>query len=234
MKPRAAEQNVRHHLKVRRSSVGLFTAVAAAFAGVSARAIEVTPPPTWSDELPGEGTLAKQPVVGLSMGRTFVRLEKTTLHSILELARVGAIGERGDGGGHISFVCFTDEASSPRSRIWLLSNAMGNPDKRIIEVNAVVLSKHDQATEACPKLPTHLRPVALDRGIWLGTSIDLLTNKLGRPSGVFGGWHTFNYFGTSPGPYHGGIVNFDVISVFGAQIERKRINALRATRVTSY
>lgn len=221
-------------MRVRRSLVSLVTAGVAAVGGLSARAIEVTPPPIWSDDLPGEGTLAKQPVVGLSMGRTFVRLEKTTLHSILELARAGAIGERGDGGGHISFVCFTDDESSPRSRIWLLSNPMGNPDKRIIEVNAVALPQNDGATAACPKLPSHLRPVALDRGIWLGTSTDRLTNKLGRPSGIFGGWHTFNYFGTAPGPYQGGVVNFDITSVLGAQIEGERIKALRATRVTSY
>jgi hypothetical protein len=70
-------------MKRRRTLGRLLIAMVFAFAEVSAQIADVMPPPMWADELPGKGTLTK-PVVGLTMGRTFVRFEKTTLHSILE------------------------------------------------------------------------------------------------------------------------------------------------------
>ena len=197
----------------------------AAFAALSASAqsVPVLPPPEWPDEIPGEGTLKKQPVVGVRMGELFVRFEETTLHEVLQRARVGAIGERGEGGSHLWFICFTDILATPPVRVWLTSSVMGNPDQRVVGLNAVAMPRGSAATEGCPELPRILRPISLDRGILIGSSKAHLVQKVGPSSATVDGWDLFNFFGRSSG----------VMSVVGVRLANDRISALLAHRVTS-
>jgi hypothetical protein len=206
----------------------------ALLAGACSAVAAQVAPPNWNEDLSGEGTLSKQPVVGIYLGSSYVKLEETTLSDVRRKAGVGTIAQRGQDGTRVSYLCFTDDVSPLKARLWLISSVMGGSDLAVVELNAIAIGNDDKSTGACPRLPKHLRPVMLDRGIWLGTSEESLKKRLGEPSIRQEGWIAFNFFGKLPGPYHGKIVNWDAISVLSVELSAGRVAALRANRMTSY
>jgi hypothetical protein len=205
---------------------------------VAAQTLE---PPTRPNEIRGEGTLRIQPAVGLRMGQLFVRLETTRLSDVLKSAERGTIGHHGDAGRSEYFLCFTQISGPRSSRVWLISHGeMGGSDHAVTEVFAQRIETSDAASDRCPPLPSRLQPIALDRGIWLGITRNELLTKLGQPSASRDDWLTFNFLGTVPGRYRPPgdsarkVVDWDITNILEARLKDGRINAILASRVTSY
>ena len=203
---------------------------------VSSAASQTLEPPSRPEEIPGEGTLKIQPAVGVLMGQQFVRFERTTLAEVLRAAGRGSIAHHGDAGGSEYFLCYTQLSKPLPVRLWVISNGeMGGPDHAVTEVIARRIEAADAANGGCPSLPRHLQPVALDRGIWIGTARDELRRKLGRESATRDeAWLVFNFLGTVPGRVHGKAVDFDVTNILEARISGGRVEAISATHITSY
>jgi hypothetical protein len=182
----------------------------------------------------GDATLRSQPAVGLRMGKLFVRFERTTLAELIAAARVGAIERSAEGHASSYFVCLTEASALRPYRVWIMSDAeMGGPDRAVTEV--VAESGYAlAATGSCPQIPSELRPVSLDRGLWLGSTAAQLRAKLGVNSGRRGEWLTFNYLGKVPGKYGGSVVNFDVTNTVEARLRDGRVDGIAATRMTTY
>jgi hypothetical protein len=175
------------------------------------------------------------------MGSAFVRFEKTTLDDVLKAAKAGAIGHHGDAAGSEYFLCFTHSSTRQPFRVWIISSGeMGGPEHAVTEVVAQRLESSVAAGSDCPPLPPSLRPTALDRGIWIGTTRDELGRKLGRHSASRDGWLVFNFLGTVPGPYNATgtsnrrVADWDVTNFLETRIKNGRIDAIWAGRVTSY
>jgi hypothetical protein len=156
--------------------------VAALGIGVCTTVAAQVIPPNWNDDLPGDGTLSQQPVVGVYLGSTYVKFEGTTLNDVRRDAGVGTIAQHGQGGTRVSYLCFTDDVSPLKTRLWLISSVMGGSDLSVVELNAIALGNGDKSTDRCPQLPKRLRPVMLDRGVWIGTSEESLKKRFGEPS----------------------------------------------------
>ena len=205
---------------------------------VAAQTLE---PPARSDEVRGKGTLRIQPAVGLRMGQLFVRFETTRLSDVLNSAERGTIGRHGDAGGSEYFLCFTQTSNRRFSRVWVISHGeMGGSDHVVTQVFAQRVETADATSDGCPPLPSRLQPIALDRGIWLGTTRKQLLKKLGQPSASRDDWLTFNFLGTVPsasrpsGDLAQKIVDLDITNIVEARLKDGRIDAIRASRVTSY
>jgi hypothetical protein len=207
----------------------------------SCMAAQTLEPPTRPDEVRGEGTLRMQPAVGLRMGQLFVRFESTGLSDVLKSAGRGTIGHHGDAGGSEYFLCFTQTSNRRSFRVWVISHGeMGGSDHAVTEVFAQRVESADAASDGCPPLPSRLRPIALDRGIWLGTTRNELLKKLGQPSASHDDWLMFNFLGTAPGTYLSSegsaqkVVDWDITNILEARLKDGRIDAIWASRVTSY
>ena len=211
--------------------------IAACTIGIAAmsaasRALE---PPSRPEEVRGEGTLKVQPAVGIQMGRQFVRFEQSTLADILKAAGRGLIAHHGDASGSEYFLCYTKPTGPLSFRVWVISNGeMGGPAHSVTEIVAHRVEAATAANEECPPLPRHLQPVALDRGIWIGTTRDQLRRKFGPESAARDdGWLVYNFLGALPGRIGGERVSWDVTNTLEARVRNGRVDALRASRVTS-
>jgi hypothetical protein len=155
---------------------------------------------------------------------------------VLKIAGRGSIAHHGDAAGSEYFLCYTQQSKPLPFRVWVISNGeMGGRDHAITEIVAHRVEAADAAKDGCPALPRQLQPVALDRGIWIGTARDELHRKLGRESATReDAWLVFNFLGTVPGRVGSETVNFDVTNILEARIRDGRVEAISASRVTSY
>jgi hypothetical protein len=176
----------------------------------------------------------------MNMGRLFVRFERTTLAHVIKEARVGAIGHRGDAGGSEHYLCFTIVAAPTSYRLWLISSEMGGEVHAVTGIFAESYTGPASDTESCPPLPSTLQPVALDRGIWIGTSREELRRKPGDPSESQADWLAFNFAGKVRGPYRHydsgktEMVDWDVSSNVEIKLRNGLVDAVGAQKVTSY
>lgn len=203
---------------------------------VSSAAAQTLEPPPRPEEVRGEGTLKIQPAVGIQMGQQFIRFERTTLDDVLKAVGRGSIAHHGDAAGSEYFLCYTGPSKALPFRVWVISNSeMGGPTHAVTEVVAHRVEAAGAAADGCPFLPRHLQPGALDRGIWIGSAQDELRRKLGPESATREGeWLVFNFLGTVPGRAGSETVNFDVTNILEARIRNGRIEAITASRITSY
>lgn len=227
----AGDQDVSHHQMTLAAHLVLLAAVALATSG---RASAQMPPPGWGDDVPGEATLFKQPVAGAFLGHTYLEFGRSTLQDVVRSAGVGSIERQGDGGSGIRYVCLTDDIGETKTRLWFVSSVVGGPDMAITELNSVALGPGDKANNACPRLPSSLRPARLDRSVWIGTSERSLNAILGAPSIRHEGWTWFTFIGQCPESNHGKVVNRDVMSILSVKVHEGRVTALRANKVTTH
>ena len=181
-------------------------------------------------------TLTRKPTTGLRMGSFQVRFEKTKLDDVRRAAGfVGVIEHEGDASESVYWLCYTVPGPQYSARIWIIAHGeMGGPEHLVTGVHAVRRASSISPASSCPLLPRALRPVSFEGGLWLNVSVQNLTAKLGAPSAKEAGWWSYAYAGKAPGLYQGAPVEYDVLSLFEAKVERGKVVAIIASQVTSY
>ena len=165
------------------------------------------------------------------MGTLYVRFEKTTLDDVRRAAAVGDIAHRGDAGGSAYWLCYTSVGKTEVERIWVVSHGeMGGPEHYVTGVRADV-STNGRATADCPALPDNLKPLSLDREVWLGLSERTAARRLGASSFRKGAWRSYDFQGKVPGKCEGGA--FDLSVSLLLHFQNGRVNALQAGQATS-
>lgn len=186
------------------------------------------PPPPQADDVRGTVARLLQPAVAVQMGPLVVKFEQTPLDDVLRAARVGSMGHTGDASTSHYHVCLTDRSAAFPYRLWLVAHGeMGGPDRMVTGVAAEGLAPDAEPLASCPELPSHLKPVRLDRGLWIGTRSGVLRQKLGAPSGSRGSRTSFN----SGAPTGTGAF---VLNVLEIQVDAGRVSALWASKVTTF
>ena len=153
-------------------------AVLALAEGFCRLAVAGSPPPELPDIDIKNTQSNVQPATGLTLGTFKVTFETTTFANIANVSPA-PLGQQGDAGGFVMWVCFT--LTEERQRVWLTSSELGG-QKVINGASAQVLVQGAAPTSDCPELPSQFKPVQLDSGVWLGSSIDELQRKLGPPT----------------------------------------------------
>jgi hypothetical protein len=204
-----------------------------ALLSVVALAEAVPPLKRESDAMPAP-TLARKPTTGLIMGRLSVNFEKSTLGEIRDAIGIGTVEHRGDAGGSIYWLCYSIPSHPVAQRVWLIADGeMGGNEHRVTGVHALQ-SAAIRASNGCPLLQQGFLLVHFDNGLWLGQARTKVTNTLGSPSAQTGGWWSYSYAGKAPGLNEGHSVDYDVTSLFEAQLKGGTITAIIASQVTSY
>jgi hypothetical protein len=201
---------------------------------------EPLPPPPELEEITGPPTLRQMPATQLTLGGLVARFERTTLASIQAAAKAGTIEHQGDAGASIYWLCYTVPHGKLLERIWIVAHGeMGGSDHAITEVSAEQLPSGSVTPDECPLFPPALRPLSLDRGVWLGLSRSQLIHSLGRPSGAHGDWLEFVYAGkvklSTEGTDQGSkeSTDWNETSLLAARLIGDKVVALYALKVTS-
>ena len=113
---------------------------------------------------------------------------------------------------------------------------MGGAEHRVTGVAAQSTGSAEPVSDGCPALPSRLRPVSLDGGIWVGSTRRELTRVPGEASGSRDDWLVFFCESKVRGPYRGPgdieehLVDFDESSLLEVRIVEERVVALDATK----
>ncbi len=201
------------------------------------------PPPKFPrGEVAPNGTLKFKPATVLKLGNVTVQLEKTTLSEIQREAKTGVIGHQGDASESIYWLCYTvTNDSDPPQRLWVLSSGeTGGNNHSVTGVVAAQGVENGGPEQSCPSLPTRLRPINTDRGIWLGTTKGDLEKILGRPSETRGDILSFGYEGKLRGNYKRPgdkverEVDWDEINRLTVRIKNDKVTFIWISKITSY
>lgn len=191
----------------------------------------VPPPQAPPDEINWSPISQTEPAPSLRLGKLLVRFEDTTFAEILQTAARGNISHRGDAGGTLYWLCYSDSASGWVDRIWIMAGEMGGSEHEVGGVAAQrILGGH--ANTECPELPKAMKPVSLVRGLWLNTPAVRVSEFLGKPSHVGREWEAFSYQGKVAGLCEGN-AGLDLTDNLFLQIDHGRVRTLYAWRVTS-
>ncbi len=193
----------------------------AAIAGANFTGAAVAPPTISTPDALRETNVTVQPATTVSLGAAQIIFESSTF---ADIARFGSapIGQRGDASEFVMWECFT--LSQERQRLWLTSSELGGR-KFIDGAVAELIANEIPASPACPELPGKFRPVHLDFGVWLGTSIEELKRHFGRPTSNPDGTLYFSYVGTK--------AEYDVLSTLIVRVKNKRVVAIHASHTTT-
>jgi hypothetical protein len=175
--------------------------------------------------------MKKKPSTGVRMGSFSVRLEKTTLDEVRRAASVGDIAHQGDAGESAYWLCYTNSTPTQVERIWIIAHGeMGGREHRITNISAELMP-NGSATSDCPALPTNMKPLSLDNGLWLNATTSAAKAKLGAPSYQKGSWRSYDFQGKVPGNCES--EGFDLLSWLWLYFNNGRVNSLRVGQVTS-
>jgi hypothetical protein len=192
-------------------------------------AIAASPP-----QLPIESmwapSLSKQPTRGLMLGNFRITFEKTTLSEVMLAVLGGNVLHKGDAGGSVYWLCYSNPGVGYIDRIWIQSSGeMGGPDQAVTEITAERL--HDiKPTADCPPLAANMRSVAFNGRLWLGVRERKVESLLGPPSLRRGPWRSFDFQGKIAGACQGG---FDLTSWLVTKTENNRAALIAAGQITS-
>jgi hypothetical protein len=198
----------------------------------SINAFAETPPPAAPFNATNwKAAIKQRPSTGLRMGTLSVRFEKTTLDDVRRAASTGVIAHRGDAGESAYWLCYTNLGITQVERIWVVADGeMGGPEHYITNISAE-LQPNGGATADCPALPNSLKPLSLDKHLWLGASKADATTKLGAPSFQKGAWRSYDFQGKVPGDCQGG--GFDRLASLLLHFQNGHVNSLQVGQVTS-
>jgi hypothetical protein len=116
-------------------------------------------------------------------------------------------------------------------RIWLISDGeMGGAEHYVTNISAESLP-NARATADCPALPNNLKPLFLDKHLWLGASGEAATSRLGKFYFRKGAWRSYQFQGKVSGNCASG--GFDLSAWLMLHVQHSRINSLRVGQVTS-
>ena len=207
--------------------VALITFGCASIAG----AVEA-PPRSPFDSIDWPMTMRFAPSKGAVLGRFQITFERTTLDAIRAEVGMGAVSHSGGGADSLLWLCYTVATATRRERLWIASSAeMGGSNHAVTLVTAVVVDAVGSDPD-CPLLPKRLTPVALDHGIWLGSSSRDLTRSLGTPSHVAAPWNVYDFLSkvAGNGKCDGG---YDRINWLDAKLNGRAVIEISAGQVTS-
>jgi hypothetical protein len=193
----------------------------AAIVATAAAAADVPPPTIPSVESLRETRVNVQPATTISLGAVNIALESSTFGDASELG-AAPLGHSGDAGEFAMWVCFT--LSHEKQRLWLTSSELGGRTY-IDGLVAEIIPSGTPPTDSCPELPKRFRPIHLDFGVWLGTSIEALKRHFGRP--------TLNRDHSIEFAYVGKRGEYDVTSTLIVRLANNRIATLHASHTTT-
>jgi hypothetical protein len=175
------------------------------------------PPPAWPvPDIKPSGTKI-QPATGITLGSFHVTFEKTTFNDILSALGTAPIGQQGDAGGFLMWVCYTVPAA--HARIWLTSSELGG-----LEYIDGMVAERFQGTDAdnplCPSPISQTAPISIDNGIWLGEPIEKIKGILGAPNKAPASVVYYLYEGRDG--------EFDISSVLALKVRKGRITEIHA------
>ena len=198
---------------------------------VGAACAATPPPPAPFDAITWAATRSQAPVTALRMGGVVVRFEATTLDEVRKAVGTGTIAHAGDAGESLYWLCYTHRAGTRSERVWLVSHGeMGRSTHAVTHISAA-RAPTGGATADCPALPPRMTPLALDRGLWLGTSEQAATAALGAPSHRDRDWRSYDAAGKVPGDC--GPAGLDRMSWLRLRLRNGRVDALSAGQTTS-
>ena len=180
------------------------------------------PPPTWPvPNIKSSGTQV-QPVTGVTLGAFHVTFEKTTFKDILGALGTAPIGQQGDAGEFLMWVCYT--VSAANTRIWLTSSELGG-QKYIDGMIAKKVQLSETGNHSCPALSNQVAVVSIDNGISIGESVEKIKAILGTPNKAPASVVYYLYEGKNG--------QFDITSVLALKVYKKRVIELHANHSTT-
>jgi hypothetical protein len=179
---------------------------------------ESLPPPAWPvPDIRPTGTKV-QPVTGATVGSLHVVFEKTTFKDILGALGKAPIGQQGDAGEFLMWVCYTVPAV--HARIRLTSSELGGQEF-IDGMVAKQIRPGEPDNPLCPRLVGKPSGAAIDKGIWLGDSVEKIQGILGRPNTAPASVIYYSYEGKEGA--------FDVSSVLALKVQSKIVTEIHAS-----
>lgn len=210
--------------------VGTATALA-----ISIATAQEPPAALLSDSVAPGRTLPFKPAPGLTVGSLHVVPETTTLRSLgLETMNfvVRDFRRPGAASGNFQWLCFTVTNGPVPQRIWFSSDdEMGAGT--VTGILATTLGSSAKATETCPELQKQFRPVKLDNGIWLGSTVDELKHSLGYEPRTRDGWFGYLYTARVTLSVRGRKQDFEVGNSLEVDVRRGTITSIRISQITS-
>lgn len=188
----------------------------------------VPPPEGAFDATEWPASLKEAASKSATLGAFVIQFEKTTLAQVMSEASIGTIAQRGDAGGSVYWLCYSQPDAGVR--IWIISSGeMGGDNHSVTGVVAEQLNAAQASTD-CPALPVQLRPVSFANHLWLGSTDVEVQRVLGMPSHQDGPWRTFDFQGKTTGKCEGG---YDVYNWLWTRSDEGRVNRIDAGQVTS-
>jgi len=96
--------------------------------------------------------------------------------------KAGRIQHKEDAGESSYWLCYSIPTNAGWEQFWLLSHGETGGDDHVIHGVAAKISPYTPPSASCPALPDELRPVKLSNGLWLGSQLEEIRQKLGEPS----------------------------------------------------
>lgn len=187
-------------------------------------------PPQLPIETMWAPSLSKQPSAGAMMGRFRITFEKTILSEVMLAVLGGTVLHKGDAGGSLYWLCYSNPGVGYIDRIWIQSSGeMGGPDQAVTEITAERLH-NTKPTADCPLLPENMRSVAFNGRLWLGVPEQTVESVLGPPSLQRGPWRSFDFQGKIAGACQEG---FDLTSWLVTKTENDHVALIAAGQITS-
>ena len=127
-------------------------------------------------------TVAKEMVASLRIATVPIVLEKTTLTEI-RAQLGGKIGQRGDAGEFLQWLCYTGSNTGSHWILWLESSEIEGGTVGGLELSR--MSSAEKADERCSQLPNGAG-VELPNALHLGMNANDLQASLGKPTTTHG------------------------------------------------
>jgi hypothetical protein len=183
-------------------------------------------PPETPEAIPGNSTLSEPPVKTISLGDFIIPLEKITLKEIQDTIGSGIIHHKGDAGGSLDFLCYSNKSAG---RIWIASGELGGNEHIVSTIYANGNTELGSSSD-CPELPAQFQPMSINESTWIGSSVDQLEKHFGQPSAKKECWLFYSYLGKI-------LVNkldMDLLAVLSVCIINGKVVTLSASQVTTH
>ena len=176
-------------------------------------------------------TLDYVPIKNLYLGSYRISLGEQSLTDALVEMHTGNIMHAGDAGDSVYWICYTISADGPGQRIWIISDGeLGGREHEITSVQADLVRAEKKPTISCPTLPREYSPPHLDHHLWLGSTVQTLTDKFGKAPSIKNGWWSYTYNGTLHDDSEK-TSSYDVTSTFDVNLKEAHVVSLVVTQL---